>query len=172
MMTRILPATWRGFALVGASGYVVATAVTLVDVIGRALGVTLIRGAIDVVIVCMVLAAAFAVALAEARDANVRVEPLSAWIPKRMRGGFDRFWRAVSAILFAAIAVRSVQEAVLAHSFGEVLPAIGVSTGVLGLLAAVGFGLGAIAAVALLVHRDPPAGAGEPQPLETTDGSA
>lgn len=156
-MTRLLSGTWRGFALLGASGYIVATTVTLVDVIGRALGVTLIRGAIDVVIVCMVLSAAFAVALAESRDANVRVEPLSAWIPKSLRGSVDRFWRAVSAILFTAIAVRSVQEALLAISFGEVLPAIGLSTGVLGLLAAFGFGVGAVAAVATLAGRDPSA---------------
>jgi len=103
----------------------------------------------------MVLAGAFAVALAEWRDANVRVEPLSAWIPKRMRGGVDRFWRLVSLILFAAIAVRSAQEAMLSHSFGDVLPAIGVSSAVLGLLVSVGFGVGALAALSALVRNSP-----------------
>lgn len=151
MMRDWLDRKWLTLAAVGSVGYVVAIAVTVVDVVGRLFGVVLIRGAIDIVVVCMVLAGAFAVAMAEWRDANVRVDPLTMWIPKGMRGGIDRLWRLVTAVLLGLICWISVGEAVTAYSYGEVLPSIGLSVAVLGILICIGFGVGALAAVVAMV---------------------
>ncbi len=153
MIGRFLERTWVVLAFTGATGFIAAIAVTSIDMVGRIVGVTLFRGAIDVVVISMVLAGAFAVAIAEWRDANVRVEPLSAWIPVRLRRFADAFWHLVWAVLLAAISWRSASEALMVHGFGEVLPALRISIGWLGLLVCVGFGFGAGASFAAALRR-------------------
>ena len=159
-MRAVLDRIWLGFAFLGAAGYIVAIIATLIDVVGRFAGVPLIYGTIDVVVVCMVLAGAFAAPVAEWHDTHIKVDPLTVWIPARLRPRVDAFWRGVSGILLGLICWRALQEAMLAHGYGQVMPSIGISLGVLGALVFAGFGLGMVAALTSLLL--PPEGARSP----------
>lgn len=150
-MRTLLDRFWLGFAFVGATGYIIAIFATLIDVVGRFAGVPLIYGTIDMVVVCMVLAGAFAAPMAEWHDTHIKVDPLTLWIPARLRPRVDAFWRGVSGILLGLICWRALQEAVLADSYGQVMPSIGISLGVLGGLVFLGFGLGMVAAFTSLI---------------------
>lgn len=114
-------------ALVGSTGLLVAAAVTVVDVAGRMIGVTLMRGAIDIVGLSVVVAVALALAEAEWNDLSVRVEPLAAWMPDAWQRVADQAWRGVSATVLAVVAWASLQEGLLSHGYGEVIPALGLS---------------------------------------------
>lgn len=149
-MKAVLDRFWLQLAFVGAAGYIVAIIATLIDVTSRFIGRPLIHGTIDIVVLCMVLAGACAVPMAEWRDTHIKVEPLTIWIPRRLRPRIDSFWRVVSAVLLGCIGWRALQEAILADSYGEVMPSIGISLGVLGLLVFIGFALGMVAAFASL----------------------
>lgn len=155
-MERFVGRIWLGLAMFGATAYLVAVGATLIDVVSRFMGITLIHGTIDIVTIGMVLAGAMAVPLAEWENANIRVDPLSFWIPLRLRPILDRFWYAVSGVLSGLIAWRALSEALLVHGYGEVLPSLGISLGVLGLLVSVGFGIGAVAALYLCIRPRTP----------------
>lgn len=136
-------------ALTGSLGLLVAVAVVMIDVFGRLIGVTLVRGAIDIVGIAMVLAGSFAVAKSVRADLNIRIEPLTTWLPGPIKSLLDRFWFAVSAVLFGFMALRSLQEGLISHGYGEVLTSLGVSVIVFGILVCAGFGLGALAAASM-----------------------
>lgn len=144
---------WDRLALVGAMGLLVAIVVTGLDIVGRLSGIPIIRGAIDMVRGCMVLSGAFAVAMAMWRDANVRVEILSAVASPSACAWLDKAWRLVAAILVGLIAWRCLVEALHSLRDGETMPGIAVSVGVLGIIVCIGFGIGAVAGL-LSVRSD------------------
>ncbi|MBB6262579.1 TRAP-type C4-dicarboxylate transport system permease small subunit [Paenochrobactrum gallinarii] len=146
-MLKILNRLNQVFALVGSVGYMFAIVFTLIDVVGRMIGMTFVYGTIDIVLISMVLAGSFAVPMAEWDGVHVKVDPLSAWMPTKLRLSADRFWRSLSGILLAVISWCALSEAMDAHAYGDVMSSIRISVAVLGILIFAGFGLGAITAL-------------------------
>ncbi|WP_172292081.1 TRAP transporter small permease [Pseudoruegeria sp. HB172150] len=150
---RPLSRSFAAIALLGSVGLLAATLVTMLDVAGRIAGVTLMRGAIDIVGLSVVLAVALAVAECEWNDLHVRVEPLSAWMPRAWRRLADQAWRLVAVVVLGAIAWSSLKEGLLSHGYGEVLPALDLSLIWPAAIAAAGFAIGALAAALATLRR-------------------
>lgn len=138
---------------IGSFALLVAVIVTVVEVVGRATNLLILRGVIDMVGILMVVAMSAALAECQASNLHIQVEPLSAWLPQRLRAPLDRFWHLVVAALFGVIVYRSAFESIGLHRSGEVMPGLGVTLLVYGVIVVIGFGIATLAAAYAAFRR-------------------
>jgi TRAP-type C4-dicarboxylate transport system permease small subunit len=101
----------------------------------------------------MVIAMSTALAECQTSNLHIQVEPLSAWLPQRFRAPLDRFWHLVAAALFGVIVYRSAVETIGLHGSGEVMPGLGITLLVYGVIVVIGFGIATLAATSAAFRR-------------------
>jgi TRAP-type C4-dicarboxylate transport system permease small subunit len=138
---------------IGSFALLVAVIVTVVEVVGRATNLLILRGVIDMVGILMVIAMSTALAECQTSNLHIQVEPLSAWLPQRFRAPLDRFWHLVAAALFGVIVYRSAVETIGLHRSGEVMPGLGITLLVYGVIVVIGFGIATLAATSAAFRR-------------------
>lgn len=138
---------------IGSFALLVAVIVTVAEVVGRATNLLILRGVIDMVGILMVIAMSTALAECQWSNLHIQVEPLSAWLPQRLRAPLDRFWHLVTAAFYGVIVYRSAVESIGLHRSGEVMPGLGITLLVYGVIVVIGFGIATLAASWAAVRR-------------------
>lgn len=139
---------------IGSFALLVAVIVTVVEVVGRATNLLILRGVIDMVGILMVIAMSTALAECQWSNLHIQVEPLSAWLPRWLRAPLDRFWHLVAAAFFGVMVYRCAVESFGSHQSGEVMPGLGITLLVYGVIVVIGFGVAALAAVCAAFRAD------------------
>lgn len=138
---------------IGSFALLVAVIVTVIEVVGRATNLLILRGVIDMVGILMVIAMSTALAECESSNLHIQVEPLSAWLPQRFRAPLDRFWHVVAAAFYGVMVYRSAVESIGLHRSGEVMPGLGITLLVYGVIVVIGFGIATLAAAGAALRR-------------------
>jgi TRAP-type C4-dicarboxylate transport system permease small subunit len=110
------------FEHIGVAAIMVIVAITCVDVVGAKLFLRPVRGAIDIVMLCQLVAVSFACAMTLISGRHVRVEFLVARLPRRGQLAINTAISFLGLALFALIIWRLC---VYGHSFqtyGEYTP--------------------------------------------------
>jgi TRAP-type C4-dicarboxylate transport system permease small subunit len=137
----------------GSLALLVAVVATIMDVVGRATGLYFPRGVNDIVGITMVVTISMALAACEWSQSQIRVEPLSGWLPRRARDVLDRFWHVVAGVCLGLCAYLSFNETLMAHRNGEVTPSLGATKLVYGVVILVGFGIAAAVTMRAAARR-------------------
>ena len=138
---------------IGSFALLVAVIVTVIEVVGRATNLLILRGVIDMIGILMVIAMSTALAERELSNLHIQVEPLSAWPPQQFRAPLDRSWHVVAAAFYGVVVYRSAVDSIGLYRSGEVMPGLGITLLVYGVIVVIGFGIATLAAADAALRR-------------------
>jgi TRAP-type C4-dicarboxylate transport system permease small subunit len=149
--TDLLPPAWRKATVIlaafGAVALFVMMLVTLVDIVGRSLGLINIQGVIELSRIMVVLIGFFGLARCFSIDGHIVVDLFTQGMSRRKCRVLDAFWIVVSAVFLGIVLYYVLLSGVELHDSGERSENLGWSPLVFHLAAVIGGAIGCVTAV-------------------------
>lgn len=147
----------RVLAAVAGGALVYMMSMTVLDIIGRSLGVFTVHSGVEQTELMMVAIGFLGLALCLRVGGNIVVDVATQHLPQKVNALIDRFWLLVMAVTLALLAWLVLKSGFELHASGQRTELLGISPLVGHLVAAAGMGIAVVVAVLTAIDGAVPA---------------